>query len=1302
MKTAFNFSTSHQIFRNLILIFAFILSLVPRAHAGLNCEMNVVRYHQYGFYFFPNVTTNGVLDLPYGTYCFTSYGWPTNGTSSIYQFDSTGFNQVAGGSAFGYGYYDDMVHELTNGTWFVYLTNSVTTNIYHFKVTANITSGDLPYVDITYPADGTTGVPNNATFTWQGPTDYGDLIVYQGPNSTFLPITQTSWQPPTMPDGSQSFTPHYDSNSTTAVISSQPVNSLSQPISSWSSTDHLQDYSMSTFTVGSADTAGTVHTLVAYYPFDSSSSFVLDGTTDASGNGYNMSFAAGYGAQGGATLTSDSEAGIGAVQFSDGDGSSGGVIGWSQPTPAALLNALSGSFTVSCWVKTSQSIGFGGDAAYNGAGIVCADVNGQANDTVPIGLTGGQVAFTTGGDQDDTVTSQASVNDGYYHHIVVTRNQETGQKLIYVDGVLDNFAIGTTNLLNDPQKLTIGAVADAGDPNPDDLGYYNGYDGELDDLQIYSGCLSSNDVATLFNNPGTTIPNGGGGDNFNDALGTTGLNWSTSGDSNWFTESTNTYNGAPLAAQSGIVQDDQSSVLSVTVTGPGTLTFAWSCQASGNFDYEFDIDGNYQDDIFGDTDWFLELDPNSGYNKPFVIPAGQHTLTWTTYAYGDEDPTEAGFLDNVSFNTETTPQISLNPFDQTNYPGYSVWLDAGVTDTNNVTWQWYEVGVGAIPGATNPYLIPTNSGTAGVAGSYYVIASNDSGSTISSTALVTFVSAPLPPAWSTAFKSPFQAEDESQATRDYYYGCCLDPNGNIYAASEFGGDMAVGSLELNSGPNDAAAIVKQAQDGTTLWAVGITNNGNGAGAYAECVAPAPGGGVYLAGNYHGDNWLNTNHLTDAGGGDMFVASFDGNGSNRWVKTFGGTNTDFLIINSLASDPSGNVAFCGLVGSGPVTIGTSNYVASGQEGIVVQLDQTGAVRWSQLLPAEWVQYITYSAGRLYLSVNSSVNNGTTNVVIGGTTNLTDRSWAVACLNDTTGQAIWVRGVGALSGSSSGNPYAVGLIDDVPRLAISGTNVFITGVAYATSASFSNLTVTFSNPRGEYVARYNTNGTPIVAMTFGSVSTTPIAAAANAKGELYVSGDFDNYSYFGNPLIAAPEETQIQAGNFSQAFLAKFDINGNPLWAKEATSPVTVNFLGIAADTNGVWASGWGQAGGPPAYGPIRFGTNSFYSDRQFLTGPAGGGTLALFYPGGVLAKVTDTASTALPVTLLNVADSGANLQFQFLSESGFSHDVLYRTNLQVGNWQTYSTVSGDGTLKTILIPLSTFGNSRQGFVRVTTH
>ena len=300
------------------------------------------------------------------------------------------------------------------------------------------------------------------------------------------------------------------------------------------------------------------HIAVAHYAFDDSGNL----GRDTSGNGNDLDFdGSPYG--GSVNFTSDAESGGGAADF---DG--GSFLSYSA-TPPSLLDALAGSFSISVWVKTDDSVGNQGDYAFNGAGIVTADVGGLANDSVPLALTGGEAAFNTGDVDlgDDTLNSSATVNDNTYHHIVVTRDRTTGEKRIYIDGNLDSTSSGTQRALTDPRLVGIGAQIDASQSDPNSANPGNFFYGQMDDLQIYPWAISSDDVAYLHNNPGSIL-----GSDFNQALDTSGLDWTTSGDSNWSVESDNTFDGVS-AASSGSVTGNQSSTLSVTVTGPGKLMF---------------------------------------------------------------------------------------------------------------------------------------------------------------------------------------------------------------------------------------------------------------------------------------------------------------------------------------------------------------------------------------------------------------------------------------------------------------------------------------------------------------------------------------------------------------------------------------------------------------------------------------------------------------------------------------------------------------------------------------------------------
>ncbi|MEJ0089375.1 MAG: LamG-like jellyroll fold domain-containing protein [Limisphaerales bacterium] len=1483
---------------------------VPTGHAGLSLEMNVIRYHHDGYYFYPNLMTNSTApEVPFGDYYISSLNAPTNGASVSYHFDANGFNQN-GGSTWGYGDFDSMIHELTNGNWRIYVTNSVITNVYYFTVTANISSNSLPYVSITSPVDGAVNVTNQPTYIWQGPTNYNGLVVYSYNDGASLSITETSWfSSRVLYQGLNSFTAHYDSNSTTAVVASLPVDNTSSPISSWISTVHLQDYSTCQFTVGTVDLSGTSHTLIAHYAWDGTNGDGTASGADTSGNGYDINFGGGYGGQGGVNSTEDPAAGPRAIQFHNGDGNSAGYVGW-DPSPGPLLNTLAGSFTVSCWIKTTQNnYGWDQAPAYEGAGIVSADNDGQANDVIPIALTGSKIGFNTGGDDDVTVNSMASVNDGNYHHIVVTRNQQTGQKIIYIDGVMDSFGSGSKNSLNAPQKLTIGALADASDANPNDFNYRNGFDGEVDDLQIYSGVLSAGEVASLYadpgsttadgggsngghvllayysfednnlfahdfsghdnniftyswfgtppyivtndavsgiyaggfggsgwfdpstnllstlagsfsvslwlktsdvhgnddddvysaagivsafaggqnvgmpmgltggklafytgggsgdtlhsqadintgqyvhvvvtrnqgsgekkiyvngvldasdfgstdllndsteltigynngqvftgkmdeiqfysgvlsasdvaylhDNPGSTVPDGGGGGVFDDALNTTNLNWTTDGDLPWFTQTSITLDG--LAAQSGAIDDDQSSYLETTVPTDGEVSFHWKVSSEEDFDYlRFYINGNEQDSISGDVDWFQES---------YSVSAGD-VLRWEYTKDGsDSDGLDAGFLDQVNYvptppSANTAPVITINPFSQTNYPGYSVALFAAATSNPTATWQWFKVGTGLIANATNTLFIPTNSGTAGVAGSYYAVASNLVGTATTLTAVITFANATLPPDWSRAFRT--QMENNNNDTTNYNIACMLDSTGtNMYTVGSVNGTNTFGpdTLISRNGGFDSS-FLKQTTTGTPIWGRSMTNNGMGS-SYAQCIVAAPGDGFYASGNFFGTNWLGTNLLVGVPGGSTWLARFDANGNNLWIRAITGTNFNFTTYHMLASDPAGNVTLSSLIAD-YTSFGTTNILVQGQKGVLAQYDANGNLRWVQVTSG-WTESLGYSAGRLYGSMGADSAN-----FVGGLTNVFDRRKVLFALNATNGQAIWMRGVGA---QMDHGPEVFG--NDDAYLAVAGTNIFLAGNAYGSNAAFGPFTVTFPTSKGQYFARYDTNGTPQAATAFGSQYTWPWDIVADAGGNIYVGGDFDTYSVFGSNIIAAPfYETVQSVGSIDnripgQSFIAKFDRNGNALWARIAQSKFSfVNLRDIAIDSDGVWGCGLFNQ-------ESVFGNITINGQATVVGSPFG---YLVYHPSGWLAKITDGVGTPLPVTLLNPLKSGLNFQLSFQSQAGFTHSVQYRTNLAIGSWQTYSNVTGDGSLKTIPVPASVFNSSKQGFVRVLT-
>ncbi len=379
--------------------------------------------------------------------------------------------------------------------------------------------------------------------------------------------------------------------------------------------------------------------LIAHYDFDEDTAVAVD----VSGNGNDVVVAGNFFGED-PQIDSDSIAGSGSISFDGGS---------FLTASSSLLPTLAGTFSLSLWVKTMDDSSYQGDVAWDGACVVSADVPDSLvnGDIIPVALTGGQVAFNTGSPDygDNTINSSALVNDGQWHHIVVMRNQPTGEKDIYIDGVLDTSDFDTTNLLNDPKILTIGSKADASDSDPASPGETgsNGYMGLVDDIQIYNRVLSAEEVAFLHDNPGAVIA----GSDFNAALNTANVTWTTGGDLPWFTQTTTTLDG--LAAQSGPITNDQSSYLETTVTANGNVSFNWKVVSEDGYNFlTFYINGEEQDEITGEVDWNQET---------YSVSAGD-VLRWEYSKDGSESlGQDAGWLDQIVLpGSADTGPVSAN------------------------------------------------------------------------------------------------------------------------------------------------------------------------------------------------------------------------------------------------------------------------------------------------------------------------------------------------------------------------------------------------------------------------------------------------------------------------------------------------------------------------------------------------------------------------------------------------------------------------------------------------------------------
>lgn len=137
------------------------------------------------------------------------------------------------------------------------------------------------------------------------------------------------------------------------------------------------------------------------------------------------------------------------------------------------------------------------------------------------------------------------------------------------------------------------------------------------------------------------------------ALDQPGAVGGTSGSTPWGVDTASTHDGVD-AARSGAITHNQSSVLTLTVTGVASVGFRWKVSSEPGRDHlRFYIDDVEQTALSGEVDW---------QEKTYPLTPGDHTLRWSYAKDGANSvAADAGWVDQVAFTPAT---------------GFAVWAHA--------------------------------------------------------------------------------------------------------------------------------------------------------------------------------------------------------------------------------------------------------------------------------------------------------------------------------------------------------------------------------------------------------------------------------------------------------------------------------------------------------------------------------------------------------------------------------------------------------------------------------------------------
>jgi len=265
---------------------------------------------------------------------------------------------------------------------------------------------------------------------------------------------------------------------------------------------------------------------------------------------------------------------------------------------------------------------------------------------------------------------------------------------------------------------------------------------------------------------------------------------------------------------------------------------------------------------------------------------------------------------------------------------------------------------------------------------------------------------------------------------------------------------------------------------------------------------------------------------------------------------GGTGTE--EGKAIATDADGNVFVAGFF-KNTATFGLLTPVTSAgnHDAFLAKYDSTGNAIWVKQFGGtdndEGLGVATDNNGNVYYcgSFGLTADAGTD-------TTMTSAGFFDIFLfkYDNNGNFIWARSYGA-----SASDYGNGLDCD-------GSSVYMTG-SFFTSAVFDSFTLTANGQADVFLAKINSNGTVVWAEKAGStIADNGKGIAVSDDGSVFITGSFSGTAtFYGSPNVT------LTTTGLTDVYTAKYDGNGDVLWAKKGGGSDNEYPYAIDTDING---------------------------------------------------------------------------------------------------------------------------------------
>jgi hypothetical protein len=356
----------------------------------------------------------------------------------------------------------------------------------------------------------------------------------------------------------------------------------------------------------------------------------------------------------------------------------------------------------------------------------------------------------------------------------------------------------------------------------------------------------------------------------------------------------------------------------------------------------------------------------------------------------------------------------------------------------------------------------------------------------------------------------------------------VDASGNIYTLGNATGNFG---NQINQGTQDAY-LTKYDSAGNVVWQHLV---GSAGAASASGLALDPAGGVVITGASTAD--LTTSSVAN-GNNDSFVASYDANGNQTWIKQIQTLAKN--QANSVSVDASGNIYIGGSVSGG--VIGSGQAAQGGGDAYLAKFDSKGKLLAENQFGTSGADQVsataTASDGSLYVA---SVQNG--NAVI-----------AKYAGGDITAAPVWTQNLGALSAGGG-----------IGGLTISGSQIYVSGStsnANLTAGGQASIATAASGGTDAFVFNLTDNGSTATANHVSYVGT----GAGDQGGAVTVGADGTIYLAGSTTGTFAGQQRSVQ--KTSNAFATAINTDGSIAWTRQyggASGQSTG--AGLAVDPNG---------------------------------------------------------------------------------------------------------------------------------------